>query len=272
MEKFSVLMSLYYKENPRFLSESLESVFSNTLQPDQVVLVLDGPIGNDLHNVVTDFKKKHSTLDIYPLEINQGLSAALNFGLEKCKNDIVFRMDTDDICFPNRFERILKEYEKEPNLEIIGSSNMIIDEKGNIGKRITHHPLTQEDIYKKVWICPFGHPTVSYRKNAILRVGSYNPNSGPRQDDYELWFRCVAGRLKCKNLEEPLLFFRLTSDTVQRMNLKVGWWRAKIGLKGAWKCGCPPIAYLGVLFPLFRACWPHSVQRWLYNTARKLLK
>lgn len=269
---FSVLMSLYHKENPRFLKESLDSVFSNTAKPSQVVMVIDGPIGNDLQAVLNDFVNEYPVLEIYPQPINKGLSAALNVGLEKCRHDIVFRMDTDDVCYPNRFERLLQEYTDTPELEIVGSTVTTIDENGNIGHKGSRHPLTQEEIYKKVWLCPFGHPTVSFRKNSILRVGSYNPNSGPRQDDYELWFRCVAGGLKCKNIDEPLLYFRVTSGTVQRMDFRVGWWRAKVGLKGAWKCKCPPVAYIGVFFPLFRSLMPISIQNWLFRNVRNMLK
>lgn len=270
-DNFSVLMSLYSKENPKFLKESLDSVFTNTVQPEQVVLVLDGPVGDELQAVVTSFQRKYPALDVYPQPVNQGLSTALNIGLEKCRNDIVFRMDTDDVCFPYRFERILKEYENQPELEIVGSSSVTIDENGTIGKTVSKHPLTQEEIYKKVWMCPFGHPTVSFRKNAILRVGSYNPNSGPRQDDYELWFRCVEGRLKCKNIEGPLLYFRLTSDTVRKMSTKVGWWRMKVGMKGAWRCKCSPMAYLGVCYPLVRSLLPFGMQKLLFSNAKKVV-
>ena len=271
MQKFSVLMSLYHKENPHFLRESLESVFTNTIQPNQVVLIIDGPIGSELQIIVEEYKSKYSALDVYPQAVNKGLSTALNIGLDKCKNDIVFRMDTDDICYPNRFERFLKEYEENPELEIVGSQAMIIDKDSRVTAKGAKFPLLQEEIYKKVWMCPFGHPTVSFRKKAIVRVGSYNPNSGPRQDDYELWFRCVAGGLKCKNIADPLLYFRTTTDTVQRMSLNVAWWRAKVGLKGAWKCKCSPIAYIGVFYPLVRACMPLVVQEWMFRNMRKLI-
>lgn len=272
MEKFSVLMSLYYKENPKFLRESLDSVFTNTVKPDQVVLVLDGPIGEELQIIVNRFQKQYSTLDVYPQPVNHGLSTALNIGLEKCQNDIVFRMDTDDVCYPNRFERILHEYEILPELEIVGSSSITIDENGKKGTRVSKHPLKQEEIYRKIWTCPFGHPTVSFRKKSILKVGNYSLNPGPRQDDYELWFRCIAGGLKCKNIADSLLFFRKTAGTVQRMDIIVGWWRAKVGLRGAWMCKCSLIAYIGVFYPLFRACMPSFIQKWMYSNLRKLVK
>lgn len=269
MEKFSVLMSLYHKEKAGYLRESLDSIFQNSVQPDQVVLVLDGPIGNDLMAVVSDFQEKHKALDVYPQEVNRGLSTALNIGLEKCRNEIVFRMDTDDKCFGNRFERILKEYEAHQELELVGSFATMMDEDGEVIKGMSA-PTSQEEIYRKVWTCPFIHPTVSFKKSSLMRVGSYNPNSGPRQDDYELWFRCVESGLKCKNIDEPLLYYRFFKDSVARNNLKVGWWRAKVGLRGSWRCKCSPIAYIGVCYPLVRACMPSFIRELMYKIADKI--
>ena len=263
---FSVIMSLYHKESSIYLKESLDSIFQNTIQPDQVVLVLDGPIGEELQSVVDLYKQQYASLDVYPQEKNQGLSTALNIGLDKCRNEIVFRMDTDDICYPNRFERILKEYESNRELELVGSFATMMDESDNIIKPMLA-PESQNDIYRKVWTCPFIHPSVSFKKSALLRAGSYNPNSGPRQDDYELWFRCVEHGLKCKNIAEPLLYYRFFADSVARNTVKVGWWRAKVGLKGSWRCKCSPIAYIGVCYPLVRACMPSFIRNFMYKVA-----
>lgn len=268
MEKFSVLMSLYYKENHKYLDLALNSVFSQTNMPDQVVLVIDGPIGDNLHNIVDFYMKKFPQLDVYPQEKNLGLSTALNIGLDKCRNDIVFRMDTDDICFPTRFEKILNIYKGNPTLEILGSSAIMINEEGEELKQI-FTPCSQEDIYRKVWTCPFIHPSVSFKKSAVKRVGSYNPKSGPRQDDYELWFRCVAGGLKCMNIEEPLIYYRFFSDSIKKNSIKVCWWRFKVGIKGSIKCNCPPIAYIGVAYPLFRSIMPHFIRKILYKISDK---
>lgn len=266
---FSVLMSLYHKENSIYFKKSLDSIFQNTVQPDQVVLVLDGPIGKELQSVVEQYKLQYASLDVYPQVKNQGLSTALNIGLEKCRNEIVFRMDTDDICYPNRFERVLKEYEANPVLELVGSFATMIDENDKVIKSMSA-PESQNDIYKKVWTCPFIHPTVSFKKSALLRAGSYNPNSGPRQDDYELWFRCVEHGLKCKNIAEPLLYYRFFADSVARNTVKVGWWRAKVGLKGSWRCKCSPIAYIGVCYPLVRACMPSFIRNFMYKVSDKI--
>lgn len=266
---FSVLISLYYKESPIYFNIALKSIFEQTVQPEQVVLVIDGPIGNELSGVVKEYQKMYPALEVYPQEKNKGLSTALNIGLKKCRNEIVFRMDTDDICYSNRFERVLQEYEKNPELEIVGSFATMIDEEGHEIKGMTA-PVSQEEICKKVWTCPFIHPTVSFKKSALLRVGSYNPNSGPRQDDYELWFRCVEHGLKCKNIDEPLLYYRFFSDSVNRNNVKVGLWRAKVGLKGSWRCKCSPIAYIGVCYPLFRSLMPGFIRRGMYKMSDKI--
>lgn len=266
---FSVLISLYYKENPYYLDKSLYSIFDQSLAPSQVVLVIDGPIGQELMRVIEKYANKYKTLEVYPQEKNWGLSTALNIGLGKCRNEIVFRMDTDDICYPNRFARVLEEYADNPELEIVGSFATMIDEDGNKIKGMTV-PVMQKEIYKKVWTCPFIHPTVSFKKSSLIRVGSYNPNSGPRQDDYELWFRCVEHELKCKNIEEPLLYYRFFADSVNRNNVKVGWWRAKVGLKGAWRCKCSPIAYIGVCYPLLRACMPSFIRELMYKVSDKI--
>lgn len=269
MFPFSVLLSLYYKENPSYLDVALNSIFTQTVSPDQVVLIVDGPIGLELQDVVDKYQQQYSMLELYPQKQNQGLSFALNIGLEKCRNEIVFRMDTDDKCYPNRFGRILKEYEIDSSLELVGSFATMIDENGDVIKGMSV-PESQSDIYRKVWTCPFIHPTVSFKKSALLRVGSYNPNSGPRQDDYELWFRCVEHGLKCKNIAEPLLYYRFFSDSVARNTVKVGWWRAKVGIKGSWRCKCSPIAYLGVCYPLVRACMPAFIRNFMYKVSDKI--
>jgi glycosyltransferase involved in cell wall biosynthesis len=257
-------MSLYFKESPKYLELALNSIFTNTSLPEQVVLVLDGPIGHELNVVVEKYQKEYPSLEVYPQEKNQGLSTALNIGLEKCRNELVFRMDTDDLCYPTRFERMLKLYEENPELELAGSWATMMDENGNELKPM-YSPCSQREIYAKVWTCPFIHPTVSFKKSTLKRVGSYNPNSGPRQDDYELWFRCVGGGLKCMNLNEPLVYYRFFKDSIFRNNVSVGWWRMKVGLRGSWKCKCSPVAYIGVWYPFIRSLMPKFVRQWMYK-------
>lgn len=265
---FSVLMSVYDNEKPAYLEEALRSVFEQTLIPEQVVLVQDGPLGAELQQLVDKLADQHSSLEIYLLSENCGLSAALRFGLEKCRNELVLRMDSDDICYPNRFEEMVRLFEEYPDLEVAGAFATTIDENGNHGKMLTV-PVSEQDIYDKVWTCPFIHPTVCFKKSALLRVGSYSENPGPRQDDYELWFRVVSSGLRCMNLTKPLLYYRFTSGNVARNDVRVGWARFKVGIKGAWRCKCAPIAYIGVAYPLFRSLMPRLIREMLYKVSDK---
>ena len=119
--RFSVLLSLYYKENPIFLRESLHSVFGQTLQPDEVILVEDGPLTPALYEVVEEFAGRYSTIKRIVLEKNRGLGNALSEGLKHCSCDLVARMDTDDICKPERFARQLAFMESHPEISVVGA-------------------------------------------------------------------------------------------------------------------------------------------------------
>ncbi len=268
MTRFSVLMSLYDGEDPDYLDLALRSVFGQTPAPDQVVLVLDGPVGAALEAVVGRYKVLYPALEVYPQPENRGLSAALRIGLELCRNEIVFRMDTDDICYPDRYARVLEAYREDPSLEIVGTFATIIDEAGT-ETRLMRVPVTQEEIYRNVWTCPFIHPAVSFRKSAILRIGSYNPAPGLRMDDYELWFRCVENGLRCVNLAEPTLYHRFFRNNLIKNNFRVAVARLKVFWKHARRCKCPAVAYLGVLYPLIRSCFPPFIRVRIYQLADK---
>ena len=114
---FSVLMSVYDKEEPRYLKESLESIFCQTLQPTELILVEDGPLSKQLIEVISSFKKKLNIISV-SLNKNRGLAVALNEGLKKCSFDLVIRMDSDDICFEDRFEKQIKFMSENKNISV----------------------------------------------------------------------------------------------------------------------------------------------------------
>ena len=102
---FSVLLSVYHKEKAEFLDEALNSIVCQTLKPDEIIIVEDGPLTNELNNVLDKFETENKCVKRVPLKVNSGLGKALNEGLKHCSNDLVARMDTDDIAFPDRFEK-----------------------------------------------------------------------------------------------------------------------------------------------------------------------
>ena len=120
MKEFSVLISVYAREQSDYLRSALHSVFEQTVPPTEVVLVEDGPLTTELEAVITDFCEKYNTLKIVRLAKNMGLGNALNIGLSACTYDLVARMDSDDLSLANRFEAQLKVFEENPEVSVVG--------------------------------------------------------------------------------------------------------------------------------------------------------
>ena len=118
---FSVLISVYYKESPVFLHQSLESIFQQTLLPTEVILIKDGPLTKELNEVIEEYATKYSELKIISLTQNQGLGKALNEGLRYCSYDLVARMDSDDVAKSDRFKRQIQIFQECPELDIVGA-------------------------------------------------------------------------------------------------------------------------------------------------------
>ncbi len=115
MEKYSVLMSLYKKEHPEYLRLALDSMLNQTVKPDEIVLVEDGPLTPELYAILDEYPMLHRVKN----EKNLGLGLALNEGLKVCRNELVARMDTDDISKPDRCEKQLRRFEEKPELAIV---------------------------------------------------------------------------------------------------------------------------------------------------------
>ena len=218
---FSVLMSVYIKEKSQFLKESLNSVFNQTLPPDEVILVEDGPLTDELYSTINDFTEKHKELKIIPLKENHGLGYALNIGLKHCKYNLVARMDSDDICKPYRFEKEITFMHDHKDIDICSSW---IDEFENDKKNVVSQrriPETHEEIIRYAkFRCPVNHPTVVYKRDKIIQLGGYQDFP----EDYYLWIKMIMNGCKFYNIQESLLFFRFSSDLYKRRG---GWKDAK---------------------------------------------
>lgn len=173
--KFTVLMSVYYKEKPEYLQLALESIINQTVKPNEIVLVQDGKLTNELQAVITDQLQKYPDIfKTYALKQNQGLGKALNFGMKKCSNELIARMDTDDIAELNRFELQIKEFKQDKELMLCGGQ---IAEFADNQTEITSYrsvPLKHNEILnfaKKR--NPFNHMTVMFKKQAVQSVGGY---------------------------------------------------------------------------------------------------
>lgn len=219
MDKFSVLMSVYHKEQPDFLRQSLDSVFWQTVRASQVVLVEDGPLTSELDAVVAEYSSKYPELEIVPLSENRGLGLALAEGILHCKYEIVARMDTDDIAREDRFELQLKEFEKNSQLAICGSHVTEFEDDPNVVVTKRQVPLDDKDCKKyQRRRDAFNHMTVMYKKSAVLAAGNYQ--HCPLMEDSYLWARMITNGGKCANIAEPLVYARIGHDMFERRG---GW-------------------------------------------------
>lgn len=217
---FSVLLSLYHKESPLFLRQSLTSVFMQTLLSAEVVLVEDGPLTDELYAIIKEFASRHPELKVVSMPTNQGLGKALNEGLKHCSYDLVARMDTDDIAKPDRFEKQLAIFREHPEIDVVGAW---IDEfEGEVSNVLSVRkvPEQHEDILRFAkGRCPVNHPVVMFRKSAVLKAGGYK--HFPLFEDYYLWIRMLMNGARFYNIQECLLSFRFSSDMFKRR----GGWR-----------------------------------------------
>ena len=217
--RFSVLISVYHKEQPAHLQQSLDSIFYQTMPPSEVVLVEDGPLTEGLYEVISRAKQLHPELISVTLPKNQGLGLALREGLQHCSYDLVARMDSDDIAMPQRFSKEMAWLETHPETDVVGSwTDEFSEASGQVisTRRLpeTHEALLRFSRYRN----PMNHPTVMFRKAAVERAGGYR--HWELFEDYDLWVRMLQQGARFHNLQESLLRFRLSPQFYGRRG---GW-------------------------------------------------
>lgn len=212
--KYTVLMSIYYKENPLYFKESLLSILNQTVRPDEIVIVQDGPLTDKLESILNEFRK-YNYVKIIELKENVGLGRALNIGMEHCSNELVARMDTDDIACPDRFEQQLKVFIENKNVDIVGSFVAEFEENIENISSMKCVPLSDSKIKKFAKRRnPFNHPTVMYKRSSVINVGGYKHFNF--FEDYYLWIRMINDGAVCVNIGEPLVFMRANKGLFKR--------------------------------------------------------
>ena len=214
--KFSVLMSLYIKEDPQFLRECFDSLVAQTYPADEIVVLFDGAVTPELEAVVENYQDK-LPINAVKFAQNRGLGKTLNDGLNYCRNEWVFRMDTDDICVPERFEKQIAFIEANPDVIIFGGQ--IAEFGQNIQDIVAYRnvPTDSQNIRKFARLrCPFNHMTVAYQKSKVIECGGYQG----LQEDYTLWIKMIATGLKVANLPDMLVYARVGNGMVGRRR---GW-------------------------------------------------
>lgn len=232
--KFSVLMSVYHKENPEFLKEAIDSVINQTVQPTEIVIVKDGKLTKELDDVIDmHIKDNEGLFNILELETNCGLGVALSKGINACKYDIIARMDSDDISNKYRFEKQLDIFKKNTKVDIVGSNIAEFMDDVNIICSERKVPENNDDIIKFAKKrCPFNHMTVMYKKQAVLDAGNYIKFES--LEDYYLWARMLKNGCYALNIQENLVYARIGNGMFKRRS-GLGYVKSEIKLQKQFK-------------------------------------
>ena len=263
MEKYSVLMSLYIKEKPEYLRLAVDSMQNQTVKPDEIVIVEDGPLTDELYAVLDEYGDKITRIRN---EKNLGLGLALNVGLKACRNELVARMDTDDISKPERCEKQLKRFEERPELAIVGTwvDEFTVSPEQVVSTRAV--PTDSDAIYdfaKKR--SAFNHPAVMYRKSAVLAQGGYSDLR--RNQDVDLFGRMLYAGCKAENVGEALLWFRSNDDLAKRRKSWENTWSYIDTVRRFWKMGYSSFGDYAMIAVAQTGMYlmPVKVQHWVYK-------
>lgn len=231
MFKFSVCTSVYKNDKPEFIRVALDSMLVNqSVKPDEIVIVQDGPVPYETSKLLLQFKDKYGEkLNIIKLTENKGLGNALKLGVENAKYDIIARMDSDDICLPDRFEKQLAYLETHPKCDIVGGqmTEFIGEPENIVGRRVV--PLSNEDIYQFMKSrCALNHVTVMFRKGSVLKAGNYQDWFW--NEDYYLWVRMMIAKCQFANIPDVAVNVRSGADQYSRRGGKK-YFDSEIGIK-----------------------------------------
>ena len=212
----SVIMSTY-KEDERLLRESIESILNQTYRDFEYIIILDYP-DNDVHkSVIEEYALKDDRIHFYINEKNMGLTDSLNRGLSLCHGEYIARMDADDISLPDRLERQMKYLEKN-HYDLIGGITEMINENGSLLYSIKSVPTDPKKINKALRYSQcIAHPTWLGRKEVFEKNAGYRHM--PLCEDYDFTLRAILKGYKISNLNEVVLKYRMTSDSISRSNL-----------------------------------------------------
>ena len=212
--RFSVSMCVYGKDDPGFFRDAAQSILEQTVKPTEVVLVVDGPVPEELDTVICEYEKK-PIFRVVRFAENQGHGNARRAGLAACTNELVALMDADDLSVPDRFEKQLALFEKQPELDIVGG--MITEFVGTPETVVARRdvPLADQDIkqYMKKR-CPMNQVTVMFKKSSVDRVGGFI--DWYCDEDYYLWLRMTLAGMKFGNVPDVLVNVRVGEEMYQR--------------------------------------------------------
>lgn len=268
MENYSVLMSVYSKEDPVHFTAAIQSMLDQTVVTDDFVVVCDGPLTAELNTVLDTFVSRYPGLfQIVRLPRNVGVGLAAKAGLAACRNDLIAKMDSDDISLPERCEKQLLCFAAKPDLILLGGVIEEFDNQTGQTVSVRVPPENNDEIRRYARRrSPVNNVTAMYRKSAALAVGGYRDLR--RAEDYDLYLRMLIHGCYAENLPDTLVRVRMDADAHRR---RVSW----SALKGfcetrwhAWRSGYSSLADLLICLggQLFLLLCPGSIQQIMYKT------
>ena len=213
-EPFSLLVPVYDGDRPDHIRRAFRSaVHDQTVRPDQVIIIRDGPVRAELAECLDELSTDSPVpLTLVPMPRNSGLGPALDQGLAASWFDVIARMDADDVAMPHRFEVELPLIE---HADIVGAGLLEFGEDTDdiVGQRVPPTDPDQIRRYARMHD-PFNHPTVVFRRHAVLAAGGYGDL--PLMEDYALFARMLQGGARAVNVAEPLVYYRVGASAFKR--------------------------------------------------------
>ncbi len=234
-KEYSVLMSVYEKENPSYFRAAMLSMLRQSVPPSEIVLVCDGPVTDSLEAVITEFDtgfsgqlgdvhydKTDNVFKVVRLPENEGLGRALSEGLKLCSSELIARMDSDDISSPERCEKQLKYIIDHPETDVLSGTiaeftgdALTVEEAGQQVVSLKKVPGTNEGVRNYIKTRnPINHPCVMFKRSAVLKAGGYQ--ECPYFEDYDLWARMMKNGAVFANLSDTLLYMRVNDMSAHR--------------------------------------------------------
>ncbi|MEA4973977.1 MAG: glycosyltransferase [Candidatus Metalachnospira sp.] len=267
--KYSVLMSVYKNDSPEFLQLALESIYEKqTRKPDEIVVVFDGPLTDELYQVLDDFSsEKEDIVKFLPQKVNRGLGEALRIGSLACSGDYIFRMDSDDISDSERFANQMAYLSAHPEVDVLGTDieefNISLDES----MRVRSCPTEHKDIVKMAKIRnPINHVSACIKREALTKCGGYETLL--LLEDYYLWLKMIVADCKLSNLHKSLVYVRIGNgfDTKRSSKQRIIGWRTLQQYMLGHGLITETEAFINMLNIHAFVRTPPVVKRWIYST------
>lgn len=215
MPRVSVLMSVYRGDKAEYLKEALDSIINQTDSVNDIVIMQDGPVDEDVRQLLDQYKKRFSMVQIVEKHKNEGLAVSLCQGLAYTKNELVARMDSDDVSLPNRISLQLQEFVVHPEVSVVSADIAEFNDDPNTIISQRKLPQTHEELVAFAQKrSPVNHPAVMYKKTAVLSSGNYQKFN--QLEDYHLWVRMILQGYIFRNIPNSLVLMRTGAGLYKR--------------------------------------------------------